>query len=335
MGKPNRNDVAELAGVSVAVVSYVVNNGPRPVADATRDRVLAAMKQLSYRPNPSARALKLSKTHVLGLLVPDIANPFHSEFASHLQDQAYNAGYALIMGSAGQDGSQEASQLRSMIDRGVDGILAFGFHRASTMEEMLASGIPVVSLDWRIHEGSVPTVAVDDYGATRLAIDHLLGHGHAEVGFIGGHFDATARQSAWRDAMKGLVSAERQDQIAAFGDFTMLGGYEAARDLFTRPTPPPRALFVSADVQAMGALRALGELGVRVPDDVAIVSFDGTMASQFTSPSLTAVRFPSDVMARRALQRVTGPTERELHVTVPHTLIVRESCGNHSPATAH
>ncbi|MEI3867963.1 LacI family DNA-binding transcriptional regulator [Microbacterium sp. CCNWLW134] len=331
MTRPTRNDVARRAGVSTAVVSYVLNDGPRPVAAPTRARVLRAIEDLGYRPNASARALKLARTGVIGLFVPDIANPFFAAFAQHVQDQAQKRDLAVMIGNTGLDPDREETQLGSIIERQVDGLIAFGIKGAAQLDRLITSGIPLVSMDWQLQDGSVPTIVADDYGAARTVIEHLIGHGHQQIAFIGGPEDlqvSGARRDAWRAAvLPGLDDAAAQ-HLAVSTEFSLEGGYNGYITIHEQLGRHPQALFASSDVQAIGAIRAATDLGLSVPSDLAVVSFDGTQVGQFSVPSLTAVRLPLELMAEHALQKVLqGPGKLGLHSTVPHTLVVGESCG--------
>jgi len=334
MKRANREDVARLAGVSTAVVSYVINNGPRPVAEATRSRVIAAMDELRYRPNASARALKLARTNVIGLLMWDITNPYFSEMAKYMQERAHERGYGLMIGNTGQDGIEETAELHNMLGREVDGIALSGVRRPETLTAIARSGVNVISMDWHLAAPDIPSVGIDDYGATREAVEHLLWHGHTEVGLIAGIDDLTLREKSWSDTMSARCTPERLKELTAYGDFTRQGGYQAAIDLLKRPNPP-KAIFVSSDVQAFGVVRAVQHLGLNIPNDVAIISLDGTDASAFTYPSLTVIRLPLDEIAKHVVDKLTshGADER-MHTTFPHTLIPRESCGCVSPEHA-
>jgi LacI family transcriptional regulator len=332
MTRANREDVARLAGVSTAVVSYVINNGPRPVAEATKVRVLAAMDELHYRPNASARALKLARTNVVGLLMTDITNPYFSEFAHHLQDHAYAHGYGLMIANTGPDGVKETAELHNMLAREVDGIAIYGVRKPETLETILRAGIRVMSLDWHLDRPNIPSVGIDDYGATREAVEHLIAHGHDEVAFIGGKDDLTLRLRAWTDIMGARCTPDRLSELRAVDEFTREGGFDATLRLLKQPNPPA-AIFVSSDVQAFGALRAVQHVGLKIPDDVAIVSLDGTDASAFTYPSLTAIRLPLAEIAKHCIDKLTAGDQDGTHITVPHTLVIRESCGHHPELT--
>lgn len=331
MSRPTRNDVARRAGVSTAVVSYVLNDGPRPVADATRERVLRAIADLGYRPNASARALKLARTGVLGLFVPDIANPFFAAFARHVQDQAQRRDLAVMIGNTGLDPSREETQLGSIIERQVDGLIAFGIKGPAQLERLVMSGIPLVSMDWQLQDASVPTIVADDYGAARTAIEHLIDHGHSRIAFIGGPEGlqvSGARRDAWQTLIGAGLDPVEAERLEVAAEFNLIGGYNGYIRLHEQLGGHPRALFASSDVQAIGAIRAATDLGIAVPTDLAVVSFDGTQVGEFSIPSLTAVRLPLELMAEHAVQKVLqGPGQLGLHSTVPHSLVIGESCG--------
>ncbi len=327
MARATNEDVARLAGVSVAVVSYVVNNGPRPVAAATRERVLAAMRELSYRPNASARALKLSRTNVFGFLLTDITNPYFAELASHLQDGAHDHGCGLLIANTGRDGASAATELKSMLGREPDGIALYGIHREETYGLIAAADARVVSLDWHPNARGLPSIGIDAAAATRDAVEHLRFHGHEEVAIIAGSPDASGRLEAWRDLMGAHCSPERVNQLLALAEFSRAGGYEAAQRLLNQ-VRPPTAIFVSSDVQAFGAMRAIQRAGRRIPDDVALISLDGTDDSAYTYPSLTVVEVPLRDIARHAIEILAGGAPPASGtITLPHRLVLRESCG--------
>jgi LacI family transcriptional regulator len=336
-GRATRNDVARLAGVSTAVVSYVLNNGPRPVAAATRERVLAAMRELNYRPNAAARALTLQKTNVLGLLVPDVSNPFFAEFGRTVHNQAFARGYALIVGDTGSDPERESSQIHSMLEREVDGLLIFGIQDVGLVELLTGSDVPLVSMDWQLVDQPVATVMVDDYRASRDAVAHLASHGHTRIGYIGGpeHLLVSRdRYRGWNDEMRARFPDLDLTGLAYSSLHTREGGYEVARRILAEGDRPT-ALFIGADIQAVGALRACHEAGVQVPQELAIISFDGTKESEYSNPPLSSVKLPIDEMAARALDKVLAVEGAgvDVHSVVQHTLLLRESCGCTSPAT--
>ncbi len=326
-----RNDVARLSGVSTAVVSYVLNNGPRPVAEATRQRVLDAMAELNYRPNATARALRLRKTSTLGLLVPDISNPFFAEFAKAVQDAAFPRGYAVTYADTESDHEREREQIRSLADRQVDGVLMIGRTPRADLTPFSEAAIPIVVFDRFEGDRDVPTVVIDDYLAARAGVEHLRSHGHERIALIGGPDEipaARARHRAWAEVVAPWGEAPAELFVAS--GFSRTGGYRAAHELLARDVAPT-AVFISSDIQAIGALRAFAEAGVRVPDDLAVLSFDGTQEADFSSPPLSVIRQPLETMAATALGLLLDDDSRAagIHRVVPHALVLRSSCGRH------
>lgn len=325
-----RMDVARLSGVSGAVVSYVLNGGPRPVSADTRARVLAAIEQLNYRPNAAARALRLRRTNAIGLILPDIGNPYFGEFAKAIEDAAFDRGYALLLGNSSNDPQREAAQLDSFIDRQVDGLLVISVRKYAELSVVREAKIPLVVIDQPEKGVDIATVVIDNYRGARAAVDHLRSHGHHRIALVGGPPQlpgSQARQAGWRDALADLAAEERQ-RLQVVAPFTRLGGLEATLQLMSTKDRPT-AIFASSDVQAIGVLRACAQLGLRVPEDLALVSFDGTQGAEFTAPPLTVIRQPVEMIAGTALDMLlTPPGELDSRQrVVPHELIRRGSCG--------
>jgi LacI family transcriptional regulator len=331
-GQVTRADVARYAGVSTAVVSYVVNGGPRPVAAATAERVREAIRVLGYRPNATARALRMGSTQMLGLVVPEIGNPLFAELAVAVEQHAARSGYAVLLVDSGSDPSAERALIRSLVARQVDGIIVSTVQHTSSSLDLPALDIPVVLLGTFTGREGWETVGVDARAGARLGVEHLLAHGHTRIGLIIGQAggEGEARESGWLDATR---AAGLPDGPLAREPFTRGGGYAGALRLFAG-ADRPTALFASSDMQASGALRALHELGLRVPEDVAVVSFDGTDEARYAVPQLTVVRQPVQEMAHEAVARLTAaPTGRAPHhASYTPTLVIGRSCG--CPSTA-
>lgn len=319
-----RTDVAKLAGVSTAVVSYVVNDGPRPVADATRERVVNAMNELGYRPNALARALKLRRAHAIGVVVPDVSNTFFGALAREVSDQAFTAGYALMLGDANNDLERERAQIESLVSHQIDGLIITSLEPDSIAD---VRGTRTVYLDRRVQPGQI-SILVDDIGGAALAVRHLVEHGRTRIGHIGGLPTlpgADARLEGWRSACE--AAGLRADGLLVRTDFTRAGGLSAGRELLARPNRPD-AVFVASDVQALGLLAAAREAHVRVPEDLAVISFDGTDDAVFSDPPLTAIEQPIAALASAALAAVLTPDE-PVATIIPVTLVIRDSCGCH------
>lgn len=325
-----RNTVAEHAGVSTAVVSYVLNNGPRPVATETREKVLRAIAEVGYRPNTVARALRSKRTMTLGLLVPDSSNPYFAELAKALEDVAFGHGYALLMANSSNDPGRELSQLRALVARQVDGLLVVRTGAAASLRAEVPEEMRLVLLDRAVDRDVFSSVTADNFGGARAGVEHLIAHGHRRIGCIAGPEDVPAardRERGWSAALTdaGLVS---EPGLVFRSLFSREGGYSAALALLAAQ-PRPTALFVSSDLQAVGTLRACHEAGLRVPEDLAVVSFDGTLESEFTCPPLTVVQQSIAALARLAIDLVMSSSDESVprHLITPYSLVRRRSCG--------
>lgn len=321
-----RRDVARLAGVSTAVVSYVTNGGPRPVAAGTRQRVLDAIAELGYHPNSSARALRLGRTHTLALLVPAITNPFFAELAGELQRAAHAAGYALQFADVGSGMDRADEQISALIERQVDGIMTIGLDAEIDLAPALDRGIAVVALDRFAHKADVPTVAIDDRSAAADGVRHLVEHGHSRIAMLAGPRGAPAseaRVQGWAQALDATLSD--LGDLLFHAEFSHERGREAAREVLERATGAT-ALFVASDIQAVGVVHELNTRGIDVPDELALMGFDGTPESAYCWPSLSTVRQPVETMADTALAMVTGARPSAHHV-VEHAVVARSSCG--------
>ena len=333
-----RKDVAALAGTSPAVVSYVLNGGPRSVSPKTRERVLAAVAQLGYRPNRVARSLRMNRTTTLGLVVPDNSNPFFAELARAVEEAAFAKGYTLLMGNAVDDEDRQTNYVRTFLDRQVDGLLLIPSHGSvACLEELERSGVPWVVLDRRI-AGAITAsqVLVDNLQGAREATAHLIGHGRRRIACIAGPADVTPtteRVAGWRQALDaaGLPADRMPLRHVPFG---RRAGYAAGLEVLGGRGSVD-AVFAASDEQALGVLRAAAELGLRVPDDVAVASFDGIPGSAYTTPALTTMRQPVDELGRTAvellLKRIDDPGCRPEVAVAPVTLVPRGSCGCPDP----
>ena len=319
-------DVARYAGVSAAVVSYVVNDGPRRVSPATADRVREAIAVLGYRPNSSARALRTGTTGMLGLVLPGARNTFFGEYADVIYDVAAQEGLALLTASSGDDVGTESELIEKLAARNVDGILVATMMTKADIPNLRHPGLPIVLVNCSFAIPGYRTIGPDAVAGSRSVVEHLLTvHDHRSVALITGETGARepeARESGWRDALR---SHGHPDGVLLRTDFTRQGGYDAARSLLTR-SDRPTAIFTSSDREALGALRAIRESKLDVPSDVALVSFDGIEESSFCWPPLTLARQPVQRMAEAALAALLAGGEPG-HELFEMELIIRQSCG--------
>ncbi|WP_123655414.1 LacI family DNA-binding transcriptional regulator [Curtobacterium sp. ZW137] len=337
--KPTRRDVARLAGVSDAVVSYALNGGA-PVAPETRRRVLAAVAELGYRPNQAARALRSGSARTLVLAVPDredpvFANPFFAEYAAAIESAARERGYALYSTATSFEPDGIRARFEEFAARMVDGVLVLssGAVDRSAIDPV---GLPWVDLNVSAARAGVASVGTDLRSGAELATRHLLAHGRNRIAFVGQPDAGEARHRGWRDACagQGVPPGRVYD-----GGYTREGGYVAGLQIADEgdgtasgdgadEADRPDAVFAASDRTAVGLLRAFHERGVRVPEDVAVVAFDGSWEAEYTWPPLTTVRQPIESMAEAAVRRVLDGTAPN-HEEFPPELVVRASCGRH------
>jgi LacI family transcriptional regulator len=328
--KATRRDVARLAGVSDAVVTYTLN-GRAPVAPATARRVLDAIAALDYKPNRTAVALKSGSTRALALIGPSpenrvFMNPFFSEFANVLEDAAHRRGYALYTATASPGAGGVLNRFEDFASRQVDGILLLSSDVAVDPADLNRQGIPWLELNSTEPKTGVDSVGPDLFGGATQAVEHLAEHGHRRIGLVGSAIVGEPRREGW------LATCARLDLVADRHfdvPLTQEGGYLAGKEL-ARLDDPPTAVFVVSDLTAVGLLRALHEEGVRMPEDLAIVSFDGSWEGAYSWPALSSVRQPIADMVEESLRRLLDRTDRtDTHSVFPTQLVIRESCGPH------
>jgi LacI family transcriptional regulator len=320
-----RADVARYAGVSTAVVSYVVNEGPKVVASATAQRVRDAIGLLDYRPNPNARALKVGTTGMLGLIVPDSSNPHFAEFALEIERAAAKRGLALVLGCSNSSEARESQLISDLTARQVDGVIVSSATRPHQRPDTGSGRSPWASTVWT--DVSAPasgfrTIGSDHIAGAAIAVEHLLAHGHETVALLIGS-DCDDREVGWQQA---LAARGRTPGAVVRETFTRDGGYRGGLRLLSG-SPRPTAIFAGSDLLAVGLLRAAHELGLRIPEDVAIVSFDDTQESEYCWPPLTSIRQALRDMAEAAVSTVLDPDAPSGHQPFSVDLVVRCSCG--------
>ncbi len=328
-GRPSitRKDVAIHAGVSTAVVSYVVNSGPRNVAPATRERVLESINRLGYRPNAAARALKRGVSELVGLVLSDNANPYFAEFSRAIEKAAADEGLSVIFTNSSLVPGQEHEQVQKLVSRQVDGLLLASTEDDPNLSSAKAANVRVVMLDRSEPFPGFSSVGVNFREASRVAVEHLIGHGHRRIGLISavpGGLTTSAREKGWEDA---LVAAGLPLGPVVRGEWGRNGGYRSGMRMLRDPSRPT-AIYSISDLQSIGLLRALHEARIAVPGSMAVVSFDGSSESEFSWPPLTVMRQPVEAMARAAIAALGRPAgAKTSHQGFTAELIVRRSCG--------
>jgi len=299
----NIQDVAARAKVSIATVSRVLNESNHKVRPQTRARVLAAVRKLNYRPNALARGLLMKRTMTIGVIIPDISNPYYAEIVRGIQDVADEKGYNILLQNTDRKQARIIKSIHLLREKIVDGVIFSGgiIHEFATLAALneLRERVVVIGR----HEVNFPAALVDNIGGATEAIQHLIDLGHRKIAFIGGPKNSTTMI----DRLKGYECALAQNgyplknNLLKWGDLTPESGYNAAAALL-RQKNRPTAIFAGNDMMAFGSLHAARMLGLTVPDDVAVVGFDDVPLCGFIQPALTTVAIPRYGLGVGAMQ---------------------------------
>ncbi|TJZ51088.1 LacI family transcriptional regulator [Streptomyces piniterrae] len=324
-------DVARRAGVSVATVSHVLNE-TRPVRPDTRAAVLGAIDELGYTHNTLARSLVTARTRSIGLAVSAISNPYFTEILQGVEAGALEAGYSLLIADPHDDPEHERKVVQLLHERRVDGmIVAPSAEPAEMVGYLSRREVPTVFLDRLVGDGH-DQVCAENTGPTRQLVEHLAGLGHTRIGLVAGLpglSTTTERVQGYRDGLRaaGLPFAP---ELLAGGNSEAEGAQDATRHLLATPEPPT-AIITANNAMTIGALRALRELGLEVPRDIALACFDDFSWADLFEPRLTAIAQPSKdigtAAVRLLLERLEEPDRPPRTVRLPCVLVHRTSCG--------
>jgi DNA-binding LacI/PurR family transcriptional regulator len=320
-------DVASRAGVSKSVVSRVIR-GEASVSPASRTAVLAAAEELGYRTNAAARSLVQRRSYNVGVMVSDLHNIFFAEVLDGIYAAAADRGYRTLITTGNRDPVAEQRALEQLLELRADGIVLAGARLAANVVGAAARSVPIALVGSDLRLRGVDVVVDDDFRGAELAVEHLAGLGHRDIALIDGGAGAGAaeRRSGYRAAM-GEAGLSRHIRIEP-GDFTEGGGYEGARRLMAGPRRPT-AVFASNDQSAVGALDAINESGLAVPEDVSLIGYDNTALAALRHISLTTIHQPRHQIGQMAmkavLRRIEDPgAPARRHVLAPK-LIVRDT----------
>jgi len=326
--RPTIHDVAALAATSKSTVARALSD-KGAIAAGVRDRVLAAARQLGYEPNQMAGSMRSGRSRLIGLVIPDIANPFWAEVARGAQERAVEAGLSLLFFSSDWRSDQEAHHMRALVRARVDGAIVYTV--VDRAEALHAFGLPLVLIGSSAEEfKSLPAVGSDIPQTVRLGLDYLAGRGHGAPTLILGPPQRIAGRlfaSSVRDhlAARGLS----RDVVTETADYTVEGGHAAMlRILDAQPGPCHITVFAANDLMALGAMMALRDCGLECPRDVSILGCDGIVAGTFSSPGLTTVAKPARALGTRAVAMLAEAIEGHPALTrvhLPSRLIERGS----------
>jgi LacI family transcriptional regulator len=322
-------DVAVAAGVSKTAVSRY-RNGLLPLPPDTAGRIDAAIRLLDYRPNPHARRLSLGRAETIGLVLPDIANPFFAQLAAAVELAADEAGLALDLHATLNRPGRELDYLERMRRARLDGVIFVTNHGDhAALARAIHATERVVLIDEDVAGTSVPKVFCDNFSGAWLAGRHLLEAGHRRIAFIGGPSDVMSARERLAGLRRAVAEHGPPATIAAalHGPYSIAHGVAAAQTLL-RLQPRPTAVFAASDEIVLGLLTGLRGLGLRVPQQFSVVAFDDVSPLDLLDPPLTAIRQPVARMGRRAVELVTAAADLALPPSVerlPVELIVRSS----------
>ncbi|OBZ17846.1 LacI family DNA-binding transcriptional regulator [Bacillus sp. FJAT-26390] len=328
-------DVAKEAGVSIATVSNAIN-GKGKVSSKKRDEIFKVMERLQYQPSVIASALMGKKTYTIGLLIPDVSNPFFSEIARSVEDLAHSEGYSVIVCSTDNKDDRVEKYIRLLEQKSVDGILiGTGVENADILKQLAEKSLPIVMIAREAVAMPVHSVLTDDFKGGSIAAEHLLGCGHRSMAVLSENFKVTSSFERVRGFRFALFEAgiALDDASIISCNSSIKDGKRAAAALI-RGENRPSAIFCCNDLLAIGALQAAKEAGVRVPEQLSIIGFDDTILSTVTNPALTTIAQPMDQMVKLAfdllIRSVENTDEIKQRIVMQPELIVRESTG--SPA---
>ncbi|AKO92567.1 LacI family DNA-binding transcriptional regulator [Priestia filamentosa] len=320
--------VAEEAGVSIGTVSKVINNSGK-ISEKTRKKVFQAMQKLNYKPDAAAASLRGKRTKLIGLLVPDISNPFYAGIARSIEDRSHEVGLNVMLCSTDNNTEKEKNYLALLTSQRVDGlVVASAFRSTVLLQETIDRGIPSVLIASEIPQLSINTVTVDDYKGGYLATSHLLDLGHKDIAIISENVRSNEpRLAAYKDSMREAGIDVKPEYIMKT-EATIQKGYECAKKLLLLDEKPT-AIFACNDLLAAGVIQAAKELELDLPRELSVVGFDNTVLSTTTAPMLTTISQPIKQMGakvvdllRQEMEESKGHKERLL---MAPELIVRQS----------
>jgi LacI family transcriptional regulator len=335
------SDVAKQAGVSPSTVSYVLNNS-RFVSDETRAKVLEAVQMLNYRPSALARSLRKGETQNIGLILPQISNPYFAELGEVMEKTAFELGYNLLLCNSHDDIKIEQRYIDVLLEKQVDGIVYFAAQNdPENLQALLDKypNYPIVIVDRVIPFPQLDLVVADNVLGASMAVEHLIEMGHQRIACISG----PTRFTASNERITGYCKALEKAGITIYPELISYcdGSPESAKLLtqkIIKMKLPPSAVFSTTDITAIGVLRALSEAGLKVPDDMAVIGYDEIHLGSYLCPSLSTIAQPkkeiSQIAIKFLIERIGDKSLPKRTCLLPPKLIIRESTGGQESAPA-
>jgi len=327
-------DVAREAGVSMATVSRVVNNNPN-VKPQTRKKVFEAIERLGYRPNAVARGLASKKTTTVGVVIPDISNAIFAEVARGIEDIANMYHYNIILCNADKKKDKEIRVINTLLEKQVDGLLFMG---GTVTEEhsqaFKTANVPIVLCATTDENGAIPSVDIDHEAAAFDAVQVLIKQGHTSIGMISGTLqdpaNGYARFQGYKRALQSAGIAY-DEELVRIGNYRYESGVDAMKYFLELPKRPT-AVFSATDEMAIGAIHCIQDFGLKVPDDISVISVDNSRMASMVRPQLTAVAQPMYDIGAVSMRLLTKLMKKETvehaKVVLPHEIVTRQSVGD-------
>lgn len=327
-------NIAQQVGVSVSTVSRVLNGKARQynISKKTEAAVKLAAKELDYRPNKLAQSLRLQRTHSLGLVIPDISNPFFSGLARSIEIQARKAGYSIVLYDSQEDVEFEIESIQSLQSRKVDGciICPVGLENEHLEKWVNHNRIPLVVVDRSFPNMNCSSVTADNYGGALEAISFLIEKGHTVIGCIQGLTGNTVNNKRIQGYFDGHIKFDLpiEADLIVGNSFGEESGYEGAKVLLSR-SERPTAIYACSNLIALGAMRAIREAELDIPGDVSLMAFDNETYFEYLSTPITAVSQPREEMGEKAfellIEQIESGKQSVQNITLPTKIIVRQS----------
>jgi LacI family fructose operon transcriptional repressor len=320
-------DVAIEAGVSTATVSRVLSNKPY-ITTGVRDRVIAAVKKLGYRPNQVARSLRSQQSTIIGLIVSDICNPFFTDVSRTVEDCAYEQGYSVFLCNSDGDEKKELKYLHEMSDKNVAGVILSPTKKTCDNFNALPLNLPMVVYDRPVRGCDVDNITIDNLDAAYNLTNHLIINGYQRIAGI--FINETTGLERRKGFEKAITEANHEQPIIAMTKSNIASGYAATLKLL-KLTPRPDAILATDNLVLEGAMQAIIELGLKIPNEVGLAGFDDVTWMSLVQPAITVIRQPTDEIAHMAvdliMRRIEEPTRPSLQIILKSQLIIRGSSG--------
>ncbi|HTY57836.1 MAG TPA: LacI family DNA-binding transcriptional regulator [Bacteroidota bacterium] len=328
------SDIAKKSGISISTVSRVLNQKSKKyrISRKVELLVLQAAKDLHYHPNQLARSLRLKKTQSIGLVAPDISNPFFAQIIKTIQTELHKLHYSLVVCDSDENLELEVEHTHLLFSKGVDGLIVMPVGQQFLhFRDLLDNGVPVVTVDRGFDELETNMVVIDNYAGARGAVEHLIAHGHRRIAIIQGlqdTFTSLGRLEGYRDALKN-AGIPFDENLVVGRDFRKENGYIETKVLL-KGADTPTAIFTTSDLITLGALQAISEEGLEVPRDISIVAFDDLESAEYFRCPITAVAQPKEALGEMAVKllmeelRSPGRHEKKKIILKP-TLVLRNS----------